>query len=340
MVELIVILFVLVAVLALFPIPRRGVEQVVFWCIGLALFALAAFRGPDNSPDYESYLSMYRDHQTLLVEPSFRIISWFVESVFDNSLFLFVIYAFLAVFLKLKAIKDISPLWILGVITYMSTVYIIQEHAQIRAGVATAFFLLAIKPLHQGKWKPFLLLALMATLFHYSAAIIFPLWFVVRARVNRWLLWGLIPVGYLIYLADINLISYALPFEYIQSKLELYQQLQEMGQGDFDKINVFGFGILLKCLFFYWLVFFRETIRQHNQYIDTLLILYCIGIFLIPAFAAMPVVSFRLSAILVSVEMLLFPMFYYIFASKFAGRLMVVLIASVNMFLSLQIISP
>lgn len=339
MVALLIALFVLMALVSLFPIQDRKIELVSFWGFGAMLFALAAFRSESHSPDYETYLSMYQNHDTLLVEPSFRAVSWFVQTVFDNSLFLFVIYAFLAVFLKLKAIKEISPLWILGVLTYMSTIYVIQEHAQIRAGVATAFFLLTIKPMYERNAKRFLLFGLCATLFHYSAVIILPLWFIAKPRANKWFLWGLIPLGYLIYLSGINLISYALPFDYIQSKLELYQKMQEMGQDGFDQINVFGFGVLLKCLFFYLLLFFRESIRRHNQYIDTLLVIYAIGIFLIPAFATMPVVSFRLSAILVSVEMLLFPMFYYIFVPKFMGRLIVVLIASVNMFLSMQIIN-
>lgn len=339
MVTLLVMLFVIVALFALFPLSSERLNKALFWIFGFFLFLLAAFRSESQSPDYSAYLLMYQDYDTLIVEPSFTAISWLVKTVFDNSLFLFIIYAFLAVFIKLKAIQQYSPLLLLGLLTYISLTYIIQEHAQIRAGVATAFFLLAIKPLCERNLKLFLFLILCSILFHFSAIIALPLWFVAGHNPKKWLLWGLIPLGYLIYFSGINLISTALPFDYIQSKLELYQAMQEAGVSDFDNINVFGFGVLLKILFFYLLLAFRKLIQNHNIYIDSILMIYAVGIFFIPAFATMPVVSYRLSAILVSVEVLLFPMFYYIFVPKFIGRLAVVLVAAVNLYLSLNIIS-
>lgn len=338
MVVLLLIVFAITALISLSPIKNRKVANLVFWGIGCCLFLLSALRLEEQSPDYIVYLGMYESYETVIVEPTFSVLSWFVKSVFDNSLFLFVIYAALGVFIKLKAIKELSPLWILGILTYMSTIYIIQEHAQMRAGVATAFFMLCIKPLYERNGRRFLFYALCATLFHFSALIIFPLWFIAKLQKNRLLLWVLIPLGYLIYLLGINVISTALPFEYIQSKLTLYQALQEAGRDGFDQINVFGLGILMKCFFYYILLFFADTIRPNNRYVDLLLILYAVGIFFIPAFATMPVISYRLSAILVSVEILLFPMFYYIFTPKIVSRIIVILIASINLYLSFDVI--
>lgn len=337
MVIYISIIFFLTAIVALFPPKSRNLSDILFWGIGIVLFLLAAMRGEATSPDYSAYLLMYEGSETLLVEPTFTFISALVKHTIGSPIGLFAIYAGLAIFIKFKVLKEISPLWFLSILTYISALYVIQEHAQIRAGVATAFFLLTIKPLYERDWKRFLLFSAIAITFHYSALIILPMWFVAKPKGYQWLLWGVIPLGYIVYFIGGNLIA-TLPFPYLQSKLELYQTLQAAGADGFDSINVFGFGVLLKCLFFYVLLWFRTTIMRENKYIDVLLTIYAIGIFFIPAFATMPVISFRLSAMFVAVEMLLYPLFYYIFAPKIISRLIVVIVACVNLYLSLSIL--
>lgn len=337
MVVYIVGIFILTAIISSLPLEKKSYASVLFWGIGIVLFLLSATRTEATSPDYDAYLLMYNDYDTLFVEPTFVFISWIVKLLIGNPIGLFVIYAALAIFIKLKVIKQISSLWFLSILTYISTLYIIQEHAQIRAGVATAFFLLTIKPLYERDWRRFLFFSVIATLFHYSAMVILPLWFIVKPKGYKWLLWFIIPMGYFFYFLGGNLIA-TLPFPQIQAKLELYKSLQEAGVGGFDNINVFGFGVLLKCLFFYVLLYFRDRIKEHNQYVDILLTIYAIGIFFIPAFSAMPIVSLRLSAMFVAVEMLLFPLFYYIFVPRVLSRLIVIIVAIINFSFSISIL--
>lgn len=336
MVVILYFLFLVISLVALFPPKDKKVYTLVFGGCGVVLFLLAAFRSEEISPDYSNYVQMYESADSLLIEPTFIFISILVKSTIGHSLGVFVLYAALAVFLKFKVISQISELWFLSILVYMAMLYVVQEHAQIRAGVATGFFLLTIRPLYERNGKKYLLYSILAILFHYSALITLPLWFLSKRPLQYFLLL-LIPCGYFFYFIGGNLIA-NLPFPYIQDKLEMYQKLQELGVSDFDNINVFGIGVLIKCAIFYWLFFFRSTIRQYNPYIDILLLIYAIGIFFIPSFAAMPVVSYRLSALFVAVEMILFPMLYYIFKQKMIASLVVIFIAFVNLFLNLSIV--
>ena len=100
-------------------------------------------------------------------------------------IYLFLLFAILGVSFKLIAIKQLTELWFLSLILYLSNFFILHEMTQIRAGVASAFLLLCVKPIYDRDLKRFLLFAVLGFLFHYSAIVILPLWFLgIKARKN------------------------------------------------------------------------------------------------------------------------------------------------------------
>ena len=338
MVILIYILFCLSAVLAVAPPGDTRLRQVIFTAFGFALFLTAALRPESSVADYSAYLDMYHNavasgRANLIVEPTFSLISIWVDRLFGHPVFLFVIYAALGVSLKMTAIKRLSEFWFLSLVLYFSTYFMLHEMVQIRAGVAAGFILMAIKPLYERKLGSFLLLAACAIMFHYSALAALPLWFLPRHRRYNLFLWGIIPLGYIIYFADVNLINLVIPIPAIQARLQ--GNIDAQASGVFESVSVFGPAQLIRTALYYVLLFYHSTIVRHNRYATLLLYIYAVGIFITPAFGMVPVVSVRLSDLFVIVEPVLVPMLLYVMKPRVWARASVVTVALCHLLLAL-----
>ena len=118
---------------------------------------------------------MYRfPEETPTVEPTFTLISSLVKAVCPWPVLLFVIYASIGVTCKIFAIKRLTSLLFLSLVIYISNVYLLHDMTQIRAGVASGIFLLAIRPLAEHKIFRYTALILLAALFHYSSLLLLP----------------------------------------------------------------------------------------------------------------------------------------------------------------------
>jgi hypothetical protein len=202
MIFLLLSIFVIIAMIAIFPPNTKLVYNLFFILCGILLMVIAAFRG-DGDSDYSGYIEMFNRQDFFVVEPTFTLISYIVRTFLGgNVIYLFIIYAILGVTIKLFAIKQLSELWFLSVVIYVSNFFILHEMTQIRAGVASAFLLLCVKPIYERNGKMFLLFTTIACLFHYSAIIILPLWFLTTNPKKTWLLLS-VPISYSFFFLNI-----------------------------------------------------------------------------------------------------------------------------------------
>ncbi len=112
-------------------------------------------------------------------EPSFYMIIMLSNLLFaDVSRGVLVIYAVLGVLLKAFAIQKYLGRSFFSLLVYLCLFYVIHEYTQIRAGVAIGIFLLSIGDIAQRKPAAYFIKTLFAILFHYSAIIMIPLYFV------------------------------------------------------------------------------------------------------------------------------------------------------------------
>ena len=66
-----------------------------YWLLALLLMCIAGFRGAGVDNDYGIYQLNYNFFKTISfvqVEPTFYIISYFIHAVFNNILYLFILY--------------------------------------------------------------------------------------------------------------------------------------------------------------------------------------------------------------------------------------------------------
>lgn len=142
--------------------------------IALVLVSIAGFKkiGLDrDSINYSQFIisASFNDSLSLFkMEPLFWLIVEASKLLFSDPVRgTFVIFAILGVSLKLYAIKKISPFPVLSVLVYICFYFILHEMTQIRAGVATAIFLIAIPDIVNKNARGFFLKTALATSFYY-----------------------------------------------------------------------------------------------------------------------------------------------------------------------------
>lgn len=323
MILILLFTFLTFLIISLFPPKDRMVKNGMFICLGLILIFIAGFRGEGVDRDYSNYVEMFHQQDFITVEPSFVAISIFIDTVFgDNPLFLFLIFAILGVSLKLIAIKRLTSLWFLSLLIYFSNFFILHEMTQIRAGIASSFLLLSIKPIYDRNWKLFLLFAILGLSFHYSALIILPLWFLGDEPRKKWLFFS-IPFVYLIYFSGINLIG-IIPIPGVREKIEIYQKLQEIGDQESTAINVFNLVFLSKIAIFYLLLFKYDLILYYNKYFTILMKVYCIALMAYPLLSSVPAIAVRVNELFAIVDIILIPLLFYIFKPIYFSRMIVI----------------
>lgn len=315
--------------------PKEGKFGLyVTLCIALILTTGLKPIGFDNDSDvYESiFNSTEKPSPSILVEYSFIWISNLLKNIHDDIHIVFLFYAILAVCIKFYSIYRLTPLVSLALVIYIGNFYLLHDCIQIRASVASAFFLLSIKPFSDGrKWLGAIWL-LIALFFHYSSLILFVVLLLSNKPLSivwRIALACLVPIGLFMFVMHINPIA-SLPIPYIEEKLTTYEELKN--KGIFDEISIFNVLVWMRIIIFLYALYFYNIIYEHCKYLPLILKIMGISIFSFFALSSIPILSERVNELFGIVEILLFPCIYYTIRPESAAKAIVCLIAVATMF--------
>lgn len=307
---------------------------------GVLLVFILAFRGEGVDRDYGNYENIFflnsdqnSGSWSILIEPSFILISKLIQTFFNNNVIvLFVIYAFLGVSIKMYAIKQLSQFWALSLLLYLSYSFTLHDMTQIRAGVASGFILLCIKPLYERKLVNFLALSICATLFHYSAIIVLFLWFLNPQKINVKIYGLIIILAYLFYLFSSIYISEILkyiPISLLQNKILAYEYDNE---GSLNVFNVWQIMRILLSFLFLWNI---KQIQEKNKYGILLLKLYIFSTSSYVLLAANPSFAGRISDLFAISDIVMVPCILYFIKPNSLAKIIVISIAFSYLFLNL-----
>lgn len=322
-------------ILAIFCLLRKGGrEELVF--SGILLFFIAACRPEGIDNDYLGYLSYYNNianDSPVVVEPSFVFISLIVKHVFNNPSYVFVLYACLGVLLKFYAIDKLTQFKNLTVLIYFSNFFLLHEMTQIRAGVASGLLLLCIEPIRDRNLLKFLILALIAIFFHFSAIVILPLYFLQAKELNVKAYLALIPIAYILAFLKIDIYTFtsSIPIPLLQSKVGSYSFYADEDNG----VNLFNYVHLSRCLIASLIAWRWRSIMRYNSNGILMIKIYIISLFVFVAFSSIPGISSRTSELLQIVEIILLPFVCYIFREKTLILVSVILVGLVFLSFSL-----
>lgn len=293
----------------------------------LVFILISTFRPHSGwGADTSAYVSAYNEvlsNPKLSTEVTFKLIANFVNKIGNNVTFLFFIYAFLSVLIKENTIKKNAIFPLLSWIVYLSCWFIVHDMYQIRVGASIAFFMLALPYLQEGNLTKYMLCALLATLFHTQALVLFPLFFLGHKNINgrTVLVYDFILiVSYLFYFLQIDilflvvqlLVKIKIPRA---EQLQYYYKLSQSGIVDLGKINAFS-PIVLVRLFITLLLLHSYKNLNDKPLFPVLVRISMISFAVRMFFYAIPVIGMRIYEYFSVTEIFLFPMLLYVIKEK------------------------
>ena len=308
--------------------------------MGFVMVLIAGLREIGLDPDSENYeysfQHYYQSFEMGMVEPSFTLISAVLNVFTDNVHLLFLVYAFLGVTIKLYAFKKNLQCIFVPMMLYISFYFVLHDMTQIRAGVVSALFLLAVYHIAKKEKRKALLLIIVGSFFHYSSLALLPTLMFGNKDFNRKeniMIALLIPLSYLIYFGGISMLLIT-DITLIGNKLAIYQQAMEKGKMTVN-INVFDPVHLVSVMLFYYTLYFRKTITAFNENYNVVIKIVALGLFLHTSLAFLPVLALRISQLYCIVNIFLFSGIVYTFKQKWMGITILVLLSIFQMYLAI-----
>ena len=281
-----------------------------FFTFFLAVFC--AIRGVGVDRDYETYVSIYNyiiDGYTYAIEPTFYLLSKLSYYVFDSPWMIFIAYAALAVYFKVKIINYWSPYILLSVVINFSNIFLLHEMTQIRIGLASSIGFYSLKFLVNNEKRKYYIWVVVATLFHFSMALFLLLPLLnLKTLSFRYSFFYCIAIFwlYVLHLLDINLSGLInhIGIDFIQAKYHMYQN-QVIEEG--IKVNVFSVIQVLHVLITFFAMYYSSYFKEDKKLIMMIKI-FSLGPLSLIAFSAVPGFSLRLSELFSVGEIVLLPM--------------------------------
>jgi hypothetical protein len=294
-------------------------ETVILIFMGIILILIAGLRPLEYFADASNYLNkIYNNGGIFDTEPTFWLINQFNQLLLGGKeQIFFLIYAALGVSIKILAIKKLSLVPLLSIYLYICLYFLLHEMAQIRVGVASAVFLLAIPDIVNKNFKNYLLKTVIAIAFHYSALIMIVFYFISFKKINKNIYYSLPIFGLVLALAP-NFIFSILTFSasilpsMLSNKIIMY--LNFLKDGIHSDIHIFNIYIVSLLIIYYFSLF---NLKKFESKLNTLLVKFLgLQLFIFFAFSCMPVFAWRLSEFIGISLMILIPHLIFIFKQK------------------------
>lgn len=201
----------------------------------------------------------------------FSILQLLLKQITEDPQILLITTALVTNLLIAIVMYKYSRMFELSMYVYITSGAFVVSMNGLRQFLAAAIVFAATKALFEGKWKTYMLVVLFATVFHQSALVMLPIYFIVRRKAWTGTTFALLSVAILI-VVGFNQFSDLL-FKAIQGTQ--YAHYQNFQEGGASVIRVFVYAVPLIIAFFG-----REKLRYLFPKSDILANLSIIGIVL------------------------------------------------------------
>lgn len=306
-------------------IKRESIFYILLSLVLIMIAGLRVFGWANDTANYYDIITYKDIAYSATKELSFKLIIFLNTVLFSKSFASFLlIYALLGISLKTFVFSKYSPIPILSIILYLLSYFWLHDYIQIRAGVATGFFLLATKDLADRNSKKYFLKTFLAIMFHWSSIVMIPIYFLVQYKNLRH--YAILPItGILLNILNVNFYHI---IEFILNITGVDPKLYKMYAGYQNDINVFNLISLSYILVFYIIttvIFTHKNIVNNYEIILYKICSMGIFIFFLVSLLNAPVVAFRLLEYFMVVLLILIPFLVI----KFKQRLFVSILAIV-----------
>ena len=325
-------LFAVTVVMAFLEDYLKEIHKIVILAVLATLMVLlATTKSIDHTADGTIYEHIFYNNDEILTqlttEPTFLWLSRQVLALGGGLIWMFLIYALIAIPTKLKALYGMTPYIFTALIIYIPIYYELHDLIQIRAAAACAFLLLALNPLSNKRYWTATLLMIIAILFHYSSVVFIPFLFIGNRQLgynSRLVVACVIPVCFVIYLMGKDLFS-LIPSSILGGKLDYYQKTSEKGEWEMALLykNVY---FMLKVAMMYLCLYFYNHIVENNRLAPLLLNLFLASILSPMLFSTIPVIASRVSDMYGIIDCIVFTFALYLFSPRYLARFGILII--------------
>lgn len=272
-------LVVLTVVMIWMIVEQTSIGRKSYWMPLFLLSLFAGIRKYNVGTDSGTYTKSFRYNIDVNnfsfgehVEPAYQFLNYLILLYTHNYFWLFFITALIVVSSYLYIIKKLSSNYILSVFLFITLGTYTFFFNGLRQGLAMAILALSTPYLINKDFIKFLLIVILASLFHGTALIIIPFYFLLHLRIK--ITYKLIIIFITTYLSSSLLISYLAANN---PRYEVYTQESERGG-----LVVLSFNILM-VLFLYIVSATDRHKTTINRDMGQLLQYYAMGtVFVIP----------------------------------------------------------
>ncbi|SHG59770.1 EpsG family protein [Flavobacterium johnsoniae] len=303
-------------------------KKILVIAISIFLIFFAGLR--TLSPDIEIYKSMFDE-----VEAG-NLDSWMIQFTEPGYVFLLrilspltfqislVIIATIGVLLKVNFFLKYSPFVFLSLIIYFTTDFMMKEMGQIRHGIAMGIIFYGYDCLINKKKNFFLFIVVLATLFHFSAICVLPLYFIYNSKKTIFFYFSSIFLMLPFVIFDVKGVIFRfmsfLPIESFSSKAEAYSG------SDFANRIGFNSTFFLLIVMFSILLFLKYKTTYKPEIINIFVNIYFLGIVYFMVFNSISEFSLRTNVYFRMLDILILPILIYNFRYRILGLFLLILI--------------
>ncbi|RZL69173.1 MAG: EpsG family protein [Pedobacter sp.] len=315
---LMTIVFALLVFISFMDVARVSnvTKFIVFVAIGALLVFLASFRFGDR--DYLNYLDIYngvnalfesRTVETVHGEPGYLLLNRICKTLGIGSIGVFFIMALSSVTLSLAYFRKHTDFFLIALLIYFSHVFLLRDMLQIRSGLAASISLYSLCYIQQRKLLPFLLIILLASMFHAGAAILFLVYFLFPyLRDNTKRQYFLVGLGFLLGIVlSASLLEYVFIEVIYVPGVSLYTGDEEY----FKSLGLLNPVLLKSASLVILLIYFKDKIQRNVVLFEVFLVSLITSVFWLATFNNFSIFGARLATYLSNVEHLLIPSLFY-----------------------------
>lgn len=274
--------------LSALPKKNRIFYYGIFVVICILLCVICIYRD-ETIPDYAMYRHLYesgglgggkRD-----IEPTFPLI----VSISPSFITLLAIYAVLSVGTHLWAIIRNSPNIWLAMMIYLTYTFVLHDMIQMRAAVAVGLMLIGIRYIVERNWMVYFSLCVVAILFHYSAMIMLPLYFLPRKRLVKWVWISVMVVCMILgfFETQLGMLTRYIPLGIVEAYLKAY-----VGSRDYSVLAL-GPIRIIECLLVIFIIANIDKIQKKYPYAVISVLIYMMSLIVYILCGDIPVLQSR-----------------------------------------------
>lgn len=320
-------MFVGILVISYFESWLKGRSALLLGIVMTVFVLFVGLRGTLGA-DTPNYINSWNHTPTLMSftssinyylcynESGFFLVSMLLKSIYNDIDFYFLVISLLTSVALFKSIREYAFFPLLSLLLYCARFLLLRDINQIRAALAIAIIVYAIKYMEKGNFKKYLLFSFLAVSVHTSAIITIPLFFIKRLSISQkqivYIIIGAFAVSLFFspfvssYLREIS-VRYALAKSYTTSELHL-------GNAGLKNIMIY---YQIMILFVY--TYFEKDLRQYEYYY-TFRKLYLFSTVLMIILSDFLVISSRLATIYTTLEIFIIPLIFQALTSKYRMR--------------------